>query len=726
MGSPGGRSTTGTAPLGIAVDVDGAVGLSALQHPLRTLRSRFGPARDQRSVSGFGGVVRLVAREYPDAPVVYLTAAPRPWVPALRRALRMDGYPPGALRSSARAHGTWRAGGGRHKRDVLREVLADPGRQWLLLGDDTGPDPALFAHAAAYGRVAAVVLWLLRRSPDPGLLDRVRERVGQVPVVAAPVADALVAQVGALLGRRGGQVTDWFLTAAERGNPVTGLPAWTEGNAVRALSHGRPYLTTLQHAVDATGDGDLVLLTGWRADAEQRLDDTPAGEVLAAAGRRGAVVRGLLWRSHSPLLGYTSAQHRAFARAVAGGGGRVLLDHRVPPVGSHHQKAVVVRYRHTPAQDVAYVGGIDIAVSRRDDVDHRGDPCTRPFAAVYGPRPAWHDVQVALTGPAVGDVETTLRERWADRAPLVRAPWRVLADAGLPRRPDPLPPARPAPPRAGSAAVQVLRTYPRRTRPLPYAPAGERSVARAYAKALLRAQRLVYVEDQYLWSEDVARVFAAALHRAPRLHLIVVVPRHPDQESPVEVPAAALGQGTAMDLVRRVGGDRVQVLDLEREDGTPIYVHAKLCVVDDVWAAVGSANLNRRSWTHDSELVVGVLDDARDTRAPLDPAGLGDGARRFARDLRLALLREHLGRGPDEDADLLDPDDVAGAVRSAAAALDAWHASGRAGPRPPGRLRSHPDAPVPARWARRATSAFYRTVFDPDGRPLGMRLRRTF
>lgn len=481
MGSPGGRSTTGTAPLGIAVDVDGAVGLSALQHPLRTLRSRFGPARDQRSVSGFGGVVRLVAREYPDAPVVYLTAAPRPWVPALRRALRMDGYPPGALRSPARAHGTWRAGGGRHKRDVLREVLADPGRQWLLLGDDTGPDPALFAHAAAYGRVAAVVLWQLRRSPDPGLLDRVRERVGQVPVVAAPVADALVAQVGALLGRRGGQVTDWFLTAAERGNPVTGLPAWTEGNAVRALSHGRPYLTTLQHAVDATGDGDLVLLTGWRADAEQRLDDTPAGEVLAAAGRRGAVVRGLLWRSHSPLLGYTSAQHRAFARAVAGGGGRVLLDHRVPPVGSHHQKAVVVRYRHTPAQDVAYVGGIDIAVSRRDDVDHRGDPCTRPFAAVYGPRPAWHDVQVALTGPAVSDVETTLRERWADRAPLVRAPWRVLADAGLPRRPDPLPPARPAPPRAGSAAVQVLRTYPRRTRPLPYAPAGERSVARAYA-----------------------------------------------------------------------------------------------------------------------------------------------------------------------------------------------------------------------------------------------------
>ena len=90
--------------------------------------------------------------------------------------------------------------------------------------------------------------------------------------------------------------------------------------------------------------------------------------------------------------------------------------------------------------------------------------------------------------------------------------------------------------------------------------------------------------------------------------------------------------------------------------------------MDDVWAMVGSDNLNRRSWSHDSELSIGVLDHTRDTRAPVDPAGLGDGARTFARDLRLRLWREHLDRAGDDVADLLDP----------AAAFAAFRAPGRA------------------------------------------------
>ena len=80
--------------------------------------------------------------------------------------------------------------------------------------------------------------------------------------------------------------------------------------------------------------------------------------------------------------------------------------------------------------------------------------------------------------------------------------------------------------------------------------------------------------------------------------------------------------------------------------GTPVYVHAKVCVVDDVWACVGSDNFNRRSWTHDSELSCAVLDDTT------DPTRAGGDARVFARDLRLRLLREHLDRpadGSDDD-----------------------------------------------------------------------------
>ena len=67
----------------------------------------------------------------------------------------------------------------------------------------------------------------------------------------------------------------------------------------------------------------------------------------------------------------------------------------------------------------------------------------------------------------------------------------------------------------GTHAVQVLRTYPARLRRYPFAPHGERSIAQAYRRAFARARRLVYLEDQYLWSRDVADVIAGALRREP-------------------------------------------------------------------------------------------------------------------------------------------------------------------------------------------------------------------
>jgi phosphatidylserine/phosphatidylglycerophosphate/cardiolipin synthase-like enzyme len=293
------------------------------------------------------------------------------------------------------------------------------------------------------------------------------------------------------------------------------------------------------------------------------------------------------------------------------------------------------------------------------------------------------------------------------------------ADRSASHLPEPLPP----PPPAGACTVQLLRTYPNRRPGYPFAPDGERSTARGYAKAVRRARRLVYVEDQYLWSSDVAQVFADALRREPGLHLIAVVPRHPDQDGRLAVAAERHGHATALAAVRAAGGDRFQVLDVENRQGEAVYVHAKVCVIDDVWASVGSDNFNRRSWTHDSELTAAVLDGRRDERAPSDPGGLGDGARVFARDLRLELLAEHLDRASDDVEDLLDPVRAAEAVRRSADALDAWHRGGQVGPRPPGRLRPHRTL-EPPRWQRGVAALSYRLLFDPDGRPPLMKLQR--
>ena len=517
----------------------------------------------------------------------------------------------------------------------------------------------------------------------------------------------------------------WLLTQAQRGNAATRVRPWTDGNHVRPLVHGRTYFPALAEALADAGPGDLVLFADWRGDPDEKLtDDGPTiAEALAAAARRGATVKGLLWRSHLDRLRFSTEENRDLSTDVNEAGGEVLLDQRVRPLGSHHQKFLVIRYAQHPQDDVAFVGGIDVAHGRRDDADHGGDGQTQRFARWYGRSPAWHDVQVQLRGPAVRDVEDGFRERWEDPAALSRLPWQVLPDLlrRLDRSPGHLPEPRPDPPASGTCSVQLLRTYPNRWPGYPFAPDGERGPARGYAKAMARARRLVYVEDQYLWSTDVAQVFAEALRREPGLHLIAVVPRFPDVDDRLALPAVRYGHSLALTMVREAGGERVQVLDVENRDGEPVYVHAKVCVVDDVWATIGSDNFNRRSWTHDSELTAAVVDERQDDREPRDPGGLGDGARAFARDLRLELWREHLDATDDEG--LVDPADAVEAVRRSAAALDAWHAGGRVGPRPPGRLRVHHTDVLPL-WQQWLVAAPYRLLLDPDGRPPRMKLHR--
>ena len=176
--------------------------------------------------------------------------------------------------------------------------------------------------------------------------------------------------------------------------------------------------------------------------------------------------------------------------------------------------------------------------------------------------------------------------------------------------------------------------------------------------------------------------------------------------------------------MQAAGGDRVGIYDLENEGGTPIYVHAKACVIDDVWALVGSDNLNRRSWTHDSEVSCSILDQQLDDREPLDPAGLGDGSRRFARDLRIQLWAEHLKRSPSDVA-LLDIKSAADLWRSSASDLLHWKVAMSEEEEPPSRARAHEVESVSPRdrwWAELA----YRLVFDPDGRPRDLRTRCDF
>jgi len=518
-------------------------------------------------------------------------------------------------------------------------------------------------------------------------------------------------------------VEEWFLSERERGNPASRIASWSAGNRAEPLIHGAAYFDRLVSEVEALTEGDYVFFTDWRGDPDQRMrpDGPTVAELFCQAAKRGVVVKGLMWRSHLDKLQYSQEENRHLGEAIAAAGGEVLLDQRIRRGGSHHQKVVVLRHPGDPERDVAFAGGIDLCHSRRDDAEHHGDPQAVAMSPRYGEHPPWHDVQLMVRGPAVGALDTSFRERWTDPTPLDSdSPIAWMGDlinhADL--RADRLPPQPADPPPCGPHAIQVLRTYPALRPRYRFAPLGERTVARGYTKAIKRARRLIYLEDQYMWSTEVAELFADALRAHPELHLVVVVPRYPDVDGRFALPPNLVGRDQAIEACRGAGGDRVHVFDAENHAGDPVYVHAKVCVVDDTWASVGSDNFNRRSWTHDSELSCAVLDETRDSRQPTDPGGMGAGARPFARDLRLRLWREHLDRADDgsEDGDLLDPASAVSAITAAAQALRDWHDGGRKGPRPPGRLLPHEPERLPLLTRLWALPA-YRLIYDPDGRP---------
>ena len=483
------------------------------------------------------------------------------------------------------------------------------------------------------------------------------------------------------------QVSEWFLPAVER--------PWTSGNLVIPHVHGADYFARVLDVIGSTRSGDRIFLTDWRGDSDERMtkDGPTVADLLSSAGGRGVEVRALLWRSHSDKGRLNAQENNHLGAIINKSGGEALLDERVRRGGSHHQKLLVVRRKGRREDDVAFIGGIDLSHGRRDDATHLGDPQAPPLDERYGPTPPWHDAMAEIRGPAVSHVLDTFTERWEDPTPLDhRNPYRAVLHrlARMPRHPEHLPERWEPPPDAGPHQVQILRTYPAKRPAYPFAPEGERSIARAYAHAFTKARRLVYIEDQYFWSEVVAATLADALRREPELHVIAVVPRYPEEDNRISGPPMMFGQRLAWDLLREAGGDRFAMFDLENAAGTPIYVHAKVCVVDDQWMTIGSDNLNLRSWTHDSELTCAIV----------DPDGV------LPRSLRTSLWAEHLGL-PQNDSRLSDLN----------GAPTLW--ANRVGA-PGSRIRRHEPTALSTRtrlWA----GPVYRALYDPDGRPRKLR-----
>ena len=353
------------------------------------------------------------------------------------------------------------------------------------------------------------------------------ERKVEEPAIGAPALAGLPGYAsGECRSTTGSSPRPSAATRRPRSTAVTATaPRGPRATTAQVLVDGAEYFAApargaVRDAAPATG----CYFTDWQGDpdeAARRARAPRSATVLAELGRsRRRTCAGLLWRSHPELDELRRGQEpRVLARASTRPAGRCCSTSGSGAVAATTRRSSSCG-APIPRDDVAFVGGIDLCHGRRDDADHLGDPqAVELDDEHYGERPPWHDVQLELRGPAVDDVACTFRERWDDPTPARHAATRCAAAAAPGRRaPGRARPARrqsrPAAadgPLRGAGAAHVPGAPARRTRSRP---TGERSIARAYLKAFRRARRLVYLEDQYLWSLDATDVLRDALRRA--------------------------------------------------------------------------------------------------------------------------------------------------------------------------------------------------------------------
>jgi phosphatidylserine/phosphatidylglycerophosphate/cardiolipin synthase-like enzyme len=258
----------------------------------------------------------------------------------------------------------------------------------------------------------------------------------------------------------------------------------------------------------------------------------------------------------------------------------------------HHEKTIVIDDR------VAFVGGIDLTSEAGD----RYDSDAHPARATVG----WHDASARIEGPAVGDVADHFRMRWQE----------VTGEA--------LPATRRSPD-AGEVTLQIVRTVPEKIyRQLPK---GDFGILETYHRALKAAHRFVYLENQFLWAPEIASVLTDKLRHppSPEFRLLVVLPAKPN--TGYDDTRGVLGELIEADD----GNGRLLACTLYARSGSladPIYVHAKIGIVDDQWLTLGSANLNEHSLFNDTEMNVVTHDP------------------QIASSTRLRLWSEHLELAP--------------------------------------------------------------------------------
>jgi phosphatidylserine/phosphatidylglycerophosphate/cardiolipin synthase-like enzyme len=369
-----------------------------------------------------------------------------------------------------------------------------------------------------------------------------------------------------------------------------------EGNALEVLIDGENALPAMADAI--RNAQRHVHVCSWNLEPDfdpGPRKSTPVRELLAETAER-IPVRVLVWAGapvpvFQPRRGIVKA---ARERLIKGTKVQCELDAHGRLMHCHHEKLVIVD------DEIAFVGGIDLTALAGDRYDSNAHPHKEDAIG-------WHDASSRLRGPIVRDVAAHFALR-----------WEAVTGQAL-ELPETIAPA-------GGTTVQFVRTVPEGAYDV--LPRGEFSILESYVRALRSAKHLIYLENQFLWSPEIVHILEAKLRHPPSddFRVIVLLPQKANNGQ--DDTRGMLGRLVAADEGRFLAAT---IVSRTGERSGPLYVHAKIGIVDDTWLAIGSANLNEHSLFNDSEVDVVTCDPA------------------LARATRHRLWEEHLEAPADGD-----------------------------------------------------------------------------
>jgi cardiolipin synthase A/B len=364
-------------------------------------------------------------------------------------------------------------------------------------------------------------------------------------------------------------------------------PRFVGGNQVELLQGGDALFPRMRAAIGAA-EREVWL-------AAYIFHDDPSAlavmEALAASAARGVAV-------HVVVDGFGSKATLGMIRRVLEPAGvRLAVFRPIERWYSWLQPGQLRRLHHKLCvcdEAVAFVGGINV-IDDRLDLRHGWSDQPRL------------DYAVELRGPLAAAVHATARAMWA-RARLwagwreevrqvVRSPAPVNQTMTLLRQlrgaAELEPGTDPGPMRAAFVVRDNLRQ--------------RRAIERSYVQAIGGARSSVDIAVPYFYpGRRFRRALRRAARRGVRVRLLL--------QGKVDYRIAALAARALYDELRANG---VQIYEY-----TPAFLHAKVALVDDHWATVGSSNIDPLSLLLNLEANV-VVDDpdfARSLRQSLDAA----------------------------------------------------------------------------------------------------------